>query len=171
MDQLDITSRIVRLDPGTTKNDEGRVLPLTGELYELLVMQLQIRNLRYPGCPWLFFREGGQRVKWFRRSWATACKKAGLSGKLFHDLRRSGVRNLVRAGVPEVVAMRISGHRTRAIFDRYNIVNERDLKEATRKLERYISEKEEILKHGYSAVTANEEEDKSGETSSPKLLN
>lgn len=116
-------------------------------------------------CCWLFFREGGQQVKSFRRSWASACKKAGLirkSSKLFHDLRRSGVRNLIRAGVPEVVAMRISGHKTRAIFDRYNIVNERDLKEAARKLERYISEKEEILKRGYSPVTVNTQKRRTG---------
>jgi len=144
--QVDLENRTVRLEPGETKNDEPRIIPLAGELLEMLRMQKQIRDERWPKCPWVFFRNGGRRIRSIRGAWDKACEVAGLvdengdAMRLLHDLRRTGVRNLIRAGVPEKVAMLISGHKTRSVFERYNIVDERDLHDAARKVSSYISE-------------------------------
>jgi integrase len=144
--QVDLSEQVVRLEPGETKNDEGRTIPLVPELYQLLTIQKETRERHYPESPWVFSR-AGKPILEFKGAWETACKAAGLvdaagePNKLFHDLRRTGVRNLIRAGVPERVAMTISGHKTRAVFDRYNIVSESDLKDAARRLGEYLSPK------------------------------
>jgi integrase len=84
--------------------------------------------------PWVFTYKG-KPFKSYKRSWATACRKAGLAGMIPHDFRRTAVRNLVRAGIPERVAMQMTGHKTRAVFERYNIVSASDLKAAMDKLD------------------------------------
>ena len=104
-------------------------------LLESLKSQLHLRNTTIPDCPLVFFRiiktKENPLPSWlpigdFRKVWDSASAKSGLSGRLFRDLRRSAVRALIRSGVQERVAMRISGHKARSVFDRYNIVSEQD---------------------------------------------
>lgn len=133
--QIDFKENTVRLEAGESKNEEGRTIYLDLELGKILLEQKRIRRL---GCPYVFHRNG-TKIMGFRKAWIQACETAGLPGKLFHDLRRTAVRNLVRSGVPERVAMQISGHKTRNVFDRYNIVSPEDLKVAAAKQEVYLN--------------------------------
>ena len=133
-DRVEREEGAVRLYRGTTKNKDGRLIYLTQELRAVLAQQWQHHKEQYPACPYVFHRDG-RRIKDLRGAWERACKESGLAGKIPHDFRRTAVRNLVRAGVPERVAMTITGHKTRDVFDRYNIVSDGDLREAMRRLE------------------------------------
>jgi integrase len=136
--QVDLRVKTVYLDPGTTKNDQPRTIPLTRELLKSLKALKRIHDRNQPDSEWVFTRRG-KRIRTFYVAWGSACGRADVKGRLFHDLRRTAVRNMIRAGVPERVAMLISGHKTRSIFDRYNIVSERDLQEAARRLDTFLS--------------------------------
>jgi integrase len=136
-DRVNLKEGKVWLDPGETKNEEGRSFYLTRELIE--VMKTLHRNRRIH-CAYVFHREG-EAIKGFRKAWISACKKAGLGGKFFHDFRRTAVRDMVRSGISEKVAMTISGHKSRNVFERYNIVNDQDLREAALKFQDYQDRK------------------------------
>ena len=140
---VDLEGGWLRLEPGETKNGKGRAFPLNEvpELREMLEAQhAKRREIEKAGgriVRHIFFHHDGARagqpIRDFRGSWKKATKAAGLEGLLFHDLRRSAARNLVRAGIPESVAMKLIGHETRSIFDRYCIVDETMLREQAAK--------------------------------------
>jgi len=132
---VDLPGRELCLRPEVSKNKDGRPLPLRGELLEIIQ---RAHEKRRPDCPYVF-QDGGQPIGDFRKAWKTACRKAGLSGIIVHDLRRTAVRNMVRAGIPERVAMELSGHKTRRVFDRYNIVNDADRAHATELLQTHLN--------------------------------
>jgi len=134
---VDLNAGWIRLEPGETKNGEGRNFPLTPELREVLERQLQttkeLEQKTGQIIPWLFHRVG-KPIRDFRWVWASACRKAGVPGRIPHDFRRTAVRNLERAGVPRSVAMAMVGHRTEAIYRRYAIADEAMLKEGAARL-------------------------------------
>lgn len=157
--QFDPFTKQLDLDPGATKNGEGRKVVLTKKAYDLLMACVRGKKPE----DFILTRNDGKPVRDFRASWHKLCIRSGKGqmfckqcqdekayakfcpdcgarlsyrGLLVHDQRRSAVRNMVRRGIPERVAMTISGHKTRSVFERYNIVNEADITEAARKLER-----------------------------------
>ncbi len=137
--QVDLKAGIVRLEAGTTKNDEGRTVYLDEELSQVFGEQWEARKQSGKLTPYVFPSKDTQdRIKDIRGSWDTACTEAKIGKRIFHDFRRTAVRNMVRAGIPERVAMMISGHRTRSVFDRYNIVSDTDLKLAAQRQETYL---------------------------------
>ena len=138
----DRPGKVLRLRPEISKNKEGRILPVDDELFYLLERAWLNRR---PACPYLFHVDG-KPIGDFKKSWKTACNAVGLSGIIVHDLRRTAVRNMVRAGIQERVAMRLSGHKTRSVFDRYNIVSEADLMEARKKLSAHLQDQSQEAK-------------------------
>jgi len=134
---VDHAGGMVRLRPERSKNHVGRALPLQGEL-KAIIDRAKARRL--PEQTRVFRRDDGSAIGLFRKSWATACDKAKLGAILVHDLRRTAIRNMMRAGVGEQVAMSISGHKTRSVFARYNIVDEADLTDAMTKLTAHLAQ-------------------------------
>jgi integrase len=140
-DAVDRTSREVRLR--TSKTGHGRVLPLDGELWDLMERRWAAREYktrdRVTRLSDYVFHRRGKRIVDFKKAWVKACEEAKVPGGLFHDLRRTAVRNMVRASVPQSVAMAISGHRTHSMFLRYNITSGDDMRQAIRRTQAHLS--------------------------------
>jgi integrase len=136
--QVDWTGRVVSLDPGSTKNREGRTFPFTAALETLLKDQkAEHDRLKKAGrlVP-LVFHRNGDRIKDFRRAWSSACEAASVPGRILHDFRRTAVRNLERDGVSRSAAMAMVGHKTESIYRRYAIVDAGALRDAAAKIDR-----------------------------------
>lgn len=138
-DQVNLQERCIRLSSLQTKTKTPRIIFMPDDFYKVVAKAQELRERDFPTCPYVC-HINGKPFSQLRQGWNVACKRVGLEGKTFHDLRRTGVRNLIRAGVPETVAMKISGHKTRSVFDRYNITSEEDLKKAADQLNQYFLE-------------------------------
>jgi integrase len=145
MGQLDFRANEIVLNPGETKNKEGRHMPMFGPMRECLLMQKSIRDQKFGDCPYVFFGEKGDRIVDFRKAWKSACKRAGVDERLiFHDLRRSAARNMRRAGIPENTIMKIAGWKTPNMFRRYDIQDGRDIRHAAEIMENRLAEERAI---------------------------
>lgn len=170
LEWADVEENTIRLRAENAKNRESRSIVLAGELKTILERRKQARLVKGVLTSLIFHRDG-EPIGEFKKSWASACVAAGLgtftcpkcgepgketkcpkckrlrryTGKIFHDFRRTAARNLIRAGITERTCMTIIGHKTRAMFDRYNITSERDIAEAMDRLERFHQANEKVV--------------------------
>jgi integrase len=148
-DQVDLDRGVIRLAASETKSKTARTIPMVPSL----IAALAVQRAQHPGAEYVFIDDAGLPVRQFNKQWDAACKRAGLEGMLFHDLRRSAVRNLTRAGVSQHVAMQISGHKTASVFRRYDVVDETDLLEAAQKLQRHLDARRAIAEEAAKTCT------------------
>ena len=136
-DQVDLAANEIKLAASDTKGKKSRTVPVYGEMVQWLAVELADHDAHWPNVPYVFHfteRPIGEHMKGFHE----ACDRAGIPDLRPHDLRRSAVRNMERAGIPRQVAMSITGHKTESVYQRYDIVSRADQKDAAQKLERYF---------------------------------
>ena len=136
--QVDFGRKELRLKRSTTKNRTPRSLPFYGDMEKFLRKAWEDRSDEATA---ILVEDNGTALGAFRKSWATACKAAGVGALLFHDLRRTAVRNMMDAGIPQSHAMYISGHKTDSIFRRYDIVSDDRLAAASAKMQSLFDDK------------------------------
>ena len=134
--EVDLQAGVVTLDPERSKSGAARTLYINPLLREVLSRRLSARRL---DTGLVFHHHGGKPVGDWRKTWARATREAGVPGKLFHDLRRTTARNLIASGVPETHAMRVLGHKTRSMFDRYAITAKEDERRASAALGEHLA--------------------------------
>jgi len=137
----DVNGDVICLRAENAKNGTARVIPMEGELAALLARRKAARQVKVNETVMLsalIFHRQGESIREFRKSWATACKKAGIK-RIFHDLRRSACKNMLAAGVSQRTAMILSGHKTDSMWRRYALVEENDLRTALRATQQYLA--------------------------------
>ena len=140
-EEIDEAGGVIRLSPARSKTLVGRILPISPPIADALNRR---RARRDPDSPLVFHRDGITIRRW-RTAWRTACQAAGVPTRFLHDCRRTAARNLIRANVPERVAMLLTGHKSRAIFDRYNIIHEQELLDAGDQLVEYLAQQAQAV--------------------------
>ena len=163
--QVDLRQGVVRLEPGETKNNQGRTVYLDDELQEAFSRQWELRKQNKILTAHVFPNEdSSDKIRSFRKTWNNACRKIRLgygykttkkyvekwgdklpAGPTIHDFRRSACRNMIRSGVPQQVAKMVSGHKTDSVFNRYNIVSAEDLKLAAKRQEAYLQAQKDTI--------------------------
>jgi integrase len=138
-EQVDFGSSTIRIPKSQTKQNKAQTVPIYGEMRAWLEIQYADSVTNWPECPYVFHR-GDFPIGSHVEGWNDACDVAGIPRVLRHDLRRTAVRNMERAGIPRSVAMSITGHKTESTYRRYDIVNEADLKRAGRKMEQFFED-------------------------------
>ena len=157
--QVDFKNGVIRFIRMQNRKPVPVAAPIYGDMHEWLRRQKAFRDEHFPECKFVFFwypvdceidptskkGHGGRRnapgaqIKSFYESWRAAVKNAGFPDLLFHDLRRSAVRNMVeKIGMSEKRAMEISGHKTRSCFERYHIVSLADIQESGQKMDKWM---------------------------------
>lgn len=137
--QVDLKRGTVRLLPGRTKNKDGRLVYLPAEALQALRDWDRVTRAleRKKGIviPWVFHWRGA-RIESYYKGWTAALRRAGFEKGAYtpHDFRRTAARSYIRAGVPDVIVMRITGHKTRNMLDRYNITSDPDLEAAAKRI-------------------------------------
>lgn len=139
-DWVDLEAGLIFVNGRVIKNGKPKTVPIYGDMRPWLNTALTSCRSKSPKSKYLFVWEDGKPIRDFRGSWEKACQLAGVPGLLFHDLRRTAVRNLIRAGISEKVTMAISGHKTASMLWRYNITDTRDIQEAGRRMQLYLEQ-------------------------------
>lgn len=138
----DVGDDVIFLRAENSKTRKPETIPLEGELAAIIERRRAAAILKSdesePRFAEFVFHRDGEPIGDFRKAWATACKNANVPHRLFHDLRRTASRNMIAAGVPQAVAMKITGHRTDSMFRRYAIVNEEQKRDALAKTQQYL---------------------------------
>jgi integrase len=138
-DRVDMKRGLIDLSPEGTKTKDRRLIPFNDTLWCVFREANRIRSLSHN----FVYTRKGKQIESFHTAFQGACKRAGIQNLRFHDLRHTFNTNMRKAGVDNTVIMKLTGHKTLSMFQRYNHVDEADAREAMRKLEGFLGASKE----------------------------